>query len=385
MEITPSPIEEPTTKKSGFFGGIKNFFRGSSSTTVDPLFDVTTAKPQNKFPAQNPGVPTTSNTLSNQKPPPLVIPQAPLMPLGPRPDTPPSSPIAGNSQQPPHWPQPHPVGGAVSASTTTTTSRPLHQQSAHNVQNNLPRPNVGQPNLPPGFAPYHPPKTQPSGLDLSYGGGFGASGGRPQSGGRPSFGMAPMTGVTSTSTSTSTTTSTTTARPSQSQLDFDLRGGFDSKKPGSPQAGKEDFPALPDPRKPPIKEDYPALPTPKSPTPSSPVNPSSPSAWNKPLPTPAYVAPTSTTTTVKTPLPASVPNDPGKGSGVSFVPHTGTSTTVRPGFQAQGGNSVATDDEIRTLTETLYTKEVNNQLNLITINAQGKTRSIDSTDEAPQP
>ncbi|XP_065363286.1 endoribonuclease CG2145 [Calliphora vicina] len=440
VEITPAPAEEPTTKRPWF----KKWFGGNSETTVDPLLQVTTAKP-----ALNPNVPGPSNqkppplvvpngpsaaSSSNQKPPPLVISNAPLVPLGPRPDTPSSSPFGAGAPQwpqantnagasststthptpfgarqpnPPH-PQPHPIGGVLS---TTTTLRPSVQQNSNNVQNNYPRPggvqqpnlppyqqninNVqqnlprpnGQPNLPPGFAPYHPPKSQPSGLDLSYGGGFNA---RPQAGGRPGFGLAsmttPATTSTSTSTSTSTTTSTTTARPQQ--LDFDLRGGFDSKKPVSPQPGKDDFPSLPAPRRPSIKEDYPALPVPKSPTPtpSSPLNPSSPSAWNKPLPTPSQLPTSSvTTSTVRTPTPKSpVAGSGGAAGGVSFVPHTGTTTTVRPGFEKQG-NNLATDDEIRSLTETLYTKEVNNQLSLITVNAQGKTRSIDSTDEAPQP
>ncbi|KAM7349042.1 endoribonuclease Arlr [Cochliomyia hominivorax] len=457
VEITPAPPEEATTKKPGFF---KRWFGGGSShTTADPLLEVTTAKPKTPLPAaplptaqtpaQNPSGPLGPS--SNQRPPPLVISNAPLVPLGPRPDTPSTSPFgagppqwpqpntnkaggssvsfgagspqvpqqtnanaagsgststttsatAGKPQTPPQWPQPHPVGGVLS-STTTTTLKPAIQQNAHNVQNNLPRPGgvvppnqlktfgrPAQPNLPPGFSPYQPPKSQPSGLDLSYGGGFNA---RPQQGGKPGFGLAPMTtpATTSTSATTSTTSTTTTTTSRPQQLDFDLRGDFDSKKPGSPQGGKEDFPSLPAPRRPSIKEDFPALPVPKSPTPtpSSPSSPSSPSAWNKPLPTPAQVPGGSvTSTTVRTPGPkspvaggAATPNK----NGVSFVPHSGTTTTVRPGFEKES-NNVATDDEIRSLTETLYTKEVNSQLNLITVNTQGKTRSIDSTDEAPQP
>jgi len=46
---------------------------------------------------------------------------------------------------------------------------------------------------------------------------------------------------------------------------------------------------------------------------------------------------------------------------------------------------VATDDEIRQLTEQLYTKETNTQLGNIQVNLQGRTRSIDSADEAPNP
>lgn len=57
---------------------------------------------------------------------------------------------------------------------------------------------------------------------------------------------------------------------------------------------------------------------------------------------------------------------------------------MRPGFQSSG-NSVATDDEIRQLTEQLYTKESNSQIGNIQVNLQGRTRSIDSADEAPNP
>lgn len=57
---------------------------------------------------------------------------------------------------------------------------------------------------------------------------------------------------------------------------------------------------------------------------------------------------------------------------------------MRPGFQSSG-NSVATDDEIRQLTELLYTKESNSQIGNIQVNLQGRTRSIDSADEAPNP
>lgn len=61
-----------------------------------------------------------------------------------------------------------------------------------------------------------------------------------------------------------------------------------------------------------------------------------------------------------------------------------STTTVRPGFQSSG-NSVASDDEIRQLTEQLYAKETNSQIGNIQVNIQGRTRSIDSADEAPNP
>lgn len=68
------------------------------------------------------------------------------------------------------------------------------------------------------------------------------------------------------------------------------------------------------------------------------------------------------------------------------MPHVpGPSTTAKPGAASgASGSSVASDDEIRALTEQLYAKE-QSLLNLVHVNPQGKTRSIDSTDEAPKP
>uniref|UniRef100_T1PE22 Endoribonuclease XendoU n=1 Tax=Musca domestica TaxID=7370 RepID=T1PE22_MUSDO len=473
VAITPAPPEEETTAKSGGFFGWFRRDKTTTTTTPLPVLEATTAKIPQTLPGPNnaalPGQ-TSGGAAAANRPPPLTINPAPLVPLGPRPDTPSTSPWGGNPKQPPQWPQSNPQnaqdkpefpgsangasgggtyvpGGAhmpgspiLPAATSTTTVKPTQPQSPYNVvnnvpkpsgptqsggafnfpaaptaqsnqnnlptpgqspnlptsqsttsQNNLPRPNVGgQPNVMPGFGPYQPPKkSQPSGFDLSYGGGGG--GVRPvQPSARPGFGPAPgvpntsgfaTSTTTSTTTSTSTTT-TTTAKPNQM--------GFDPKKPASPT--KEDFPALPGPRRPSIgggvKEDFPALPVPKSPTPtpSSPHSPSSPSAWNKPLPTP--VAAATSTTTPKTPTPKlpAAPGSPG-GNGVSFVPHSGgRTTTVRPGFQSSTDNNpTASDAEIQSLTETLYNKETNSQLSLLTVNPQGKTRSIDSTDEAPQP
>lgn len=501
MVITPEPPVEETTK-SGFFSGVKSWFRGSATTTTAlPVLDATTPKTPQTSTGTNYAAPAqTSGGV--QRPPPFVLNPAPMVPLGPRPDTPSTSPWGNNPQQPPQWPQPNPpMGGAsgkpqnpqaasggsptsggtympggahipgsaiIPGGSPTSTQKPTQPQSPHTVPNNLPRPggvptqnnlpsqngqssptsqttqnnlprpggtqsnypaaptaqsnpnNIprgqapsfptsqttnnqnnfnhpsagGQPSLLPGFGSYKPPsKSQPSGFDLSYGGGSA----RPsQPAGRPGVGVPSGTSTTATpgfGSSIGTPgspTSTTTNKPQQ--MDFDLRlGPVDPKKPGTPT--KEDFPSLPGPRRPStggVKEDFPALPAPKSPvpSPSSPVSPSSPSAWNKPLPTPVSVPTPSASTTPRSPTPKApaAPSGPG-GNGVSFVPHkNGPTTTVRPGFQSTSdGNSVATDAEIQTLTETLYTKETNSQLNLITVNPQGKTRSIDSTDEAPQP
>lgn len=414
---------------------MKNFFRGTT-TTAAPVIEITTPKsyaaPQ--APKLNGPAPiATSN--AGQKPPPLVLPHAPLMPLGPRPDTPLSSPYGGSAQQPPQWPQ-------ASAGPTTSTLRPPYQQNfpqkpqsgglapfggsqqpagglAPYGGNQQPAGGLapfggsqqpagglapfgsnqhpaGQPNLPPGFQPYRPQRPQPSGLDLSYG---GATGGRVPAGGYHGPGLAPLT----SSTTTTTTPRSAYGPPSPT---FDLRGGmgtssitpqapFTTTTPRSPHI-RDDFPPLNPPRRPStpgVREDFPALPTVRAPgspvptpgspvpTPASPNRPSSPSAWGGS--TPSWGTPS-------TPRPGSVapasptPALPG-GNRVSFVPRQpGGTTTIRPGTTGSG-NSLATDDEIRTLTEALFTKEVNSQLNLIRVNPQGKTRSIDSADEAPLP
>lgn len=308
------------------------------------------------------------------------------MPLGPRPDTPSSSPFGSSPVHGPQWPLAVGAAGHQTAPGQNHFSTPIPTATPQNG-----RPQGGAsstaPNLPPGFAPYRPQKPQPSGFDLSYSGG-GAAGGA-NNAQRPGFGLAPLT----------SSTTTTTLRPKtnvQPAGGIDLRFGSGGSSPTTstvhPHQSKDDFPNLPVPRRPSVKEDFPALPTPKSPGSPTPGTPTSPSAWQSPLPTPLHPA----VPAVK-PAPAVTPGhgstttttggtSTGGNSGVSFVPHTGgsTTTTVRPGFQSSG-NSVASDDEIRQLTEQLYTKESNSQINHINVNLQGRTRSIDSADEAPQP
>ncbi|ALC49493.1 CG2145 [Drosophila busckii] len=367
IEITPAPDVETTTKKSGWFGGFKKFFGSSSSETTTTTSTTTTTTTRR---------PVAATPTAAQKPPPLVISHAPLQPLGPRPDTPSSSPFGATPAHGPQWPAAAAGAGGATAQHNIGSSSTTAATAQHG------RPQLGPStaaNLPPGFAPYRPQKPQPSGFDLSYsGGGAGHGAG---AGMRPGSGLAPLT--SSTSTTTTTTQRPKMNMPGQPQP---MPGGIDLRFGGStststvkpPQHGKEQFPSLPGPRSPSIKEDYPALPTPRTPG-STPSTPNSPSAWQSPLPTPVVhpavpaVKPTMPTATT-----------PKSGSGVSFVPHTESSTTVRPGFTSTG-NSVATDDEIRQLTEQLYTKESNNQISQITVNLQGRTRSIDSGDEAPQP
>ncbi|KAH8245137.1 hypothetical protein KR032_005329, partial [Drosophila birchii] len=342
VQITPDPLDtltETTTKKSSWFGGFKKFFGSDGTTTTTTT---TTERGRNTATTPTPNPKLAVTPTSPQKPPPLVISHAPLMPLGPRPDTPGSSPFGASP--PPATPP------------------------------------AGAPNLPPGFAPYRPQKPQPNSYDLSYGGGPGAGTGR------PGFGLA--------GTTTTTTTTTTTQRPKspgvQPNIDVRFSGpSSSSTTTARPQQQKEDFPALPGSRRPSQKEDFPALPPVKTPPGSPTPTPGSPSAWNSPLPTPQHpVHPAQPTKSSVTPTPTSVPT--------KFTPTTahaggsfggggvGTTSTVRPGFQSSG-NSVASDDEIRQLTEQLYAKETNSQIGNIQVNVQGRTRSIDSADEAPNP
>ncbi|XP_016978671.1 poly(U)-specific endoribonuclease homolog [Drosophila rhopaloa] len=344
VQITPDPLDavEATTKKSSWFGGFKKFFGSDATTTTT----TTTIAP----PAATSAKAAVTTSTAAKKPPPLVISNAPLMPLGPRPDTPASSPF-GASPPPasgPQWP--------------SSSARPTPPQSPQlPVQGRPQQGGTAAPSLPPGFAPYRPQKPQPNSYDLSYGGGPAPAAGR------PGFGVA--TSTASTTTTTQRPTSTTTGKTPQQ---------------------KEDFPALPGPRRPSQKEDFPALPAAKTPPGSPTPTPGSPSAWQSPLPTPQHpVHPPTKVTPTPTPSSHTLTPTPTPAHGVSFGPHKVggggfTTTTVRPGFQSSG-NSVATDDEIRQLTEQLYSKETNNQIGNIQVNLQGRTRSIDSADEAPNP
>ncbi|XP_020804960.1 poly(U)-specific endoribonuclease homolog [Drosophila serrata] len=366
VQITPDPLDsltETTTKKSSWFGGFKKFFGSDGTTTTTTTTTTERGRNMATTPTPNPKLAVTPT--SAQKPPPLVISHAPLMPLGPRPDTPGSSPFGAS---------PPPASGPQWPTAASSTKPPLPQQpqlpAPGRPQTNGVPP-AGAPILPPGFAPYRPQKPQPNSYDLSYGGGPGAGTGR------PGFGLAGTT---------TTTTTTTTQRPKSPgvQPNIDVRFSGPSSSSTTtvrPQQQKEDFPALPGPRRPSQKEDFPALPPVKTPPGSPTPTPGSPSAWNSPLPTPQHpVHPAQPTKSSVTPTPASVPT--------KFTPtpaHGGGSTsTVRPGFQSSG-NSVATDDEIRQLTEQLYAKETNSQIGNIQVNIQGRTRSIDSADEAPNP
>ncbi|XP_065077283.1 endoribonuclease CG2145-like [Ochlerotatus camptorhynchus] len=148
-----------------------------------------------------------------------------------------------------------------------------------------------------------------------------------------------------------------------------------------PSTAKDAFPALPAvsttaasaPKPPPIppkaSDAFPALPSkPGSPTPASVPTSTIANAWNKPLPT----------------QPPAVPA--GGKPGVSFVPTqapaAGGTTRTTPRYSE---GPTATDDELATLSEQLFSKENTNLNKHVRANYQRQTLSSSSVDEAPSP
>lgn len=160
-------------------------------------------------------------------------------------------------------------------------------------------------------------------------------------------------------------------------------------KPGTPSSPSKDaFPPLPSvpttaasiPKPPPTPpkptlstpktvEAFPALPAkPGSPTPSPVPTSTVANAWNKPLP--------------------NQPPSPSAGGkpGVSFVPTqapVGGSTAKTTPRYTEG--STATDDELATISEQLFSKENTNLNKHVRVNYQRQTLSSSSVDEAAEP
>ncbi|XP_062565436.1 endoribonuclease CG2145-like [Armigeres subalbatus] len=160
-------------------------------------------------------------------------------------------------------------------------------------------------------------------------------------------------------------------------------------KPGTPTSPSKDaFPPLPSvpttaasiPKPPPTPpkptlstpktvEAFPALPAkPGSPTPSPVPSSTVANAWNKPLP--------------------NQPPSPSAGGkpGVSFVPTqapVGGSTAKTTPRYTEG--STATDDELATISEQLFSKENTNLNKHVRVNYQRQTLSSSSVDEAAEP
>lgn len=188
------------------------------------------------------------------------------------------------------------------------------------------------------------------------------------------------------------TVSTTTAKSAvtTAKAGATVLGQTSTVKPGTPttakpSTAKDAFPALPavsttaasapkpppTPSKPTPKpaEAFPVLPPkPGSPTPASVPTSTVANAWNKPLPTQPPAAPVA-----------------GK-PGVSFVPTqapaAGGTTRTTPRYSE---GSTATDEELATLSEQLFSKENTNLNKHVRANYQRQTMSSSSVDDAPNP
>ncbi|KAL7017013.1 hypothetical protein ACKWTF_010226 [Chironomus riparius] len=142
-----------------------------------------------------------------------------------------------------------------------------------------------------------------------------------------------------------------------------LPGGRPQQTPTQPQR----FSPPPIPTK---KDDFPPLPSvtgrPQQPGVPTTSTPAVPNAWN-----------------VKPQIPTDKP--------VSFFsqpPPVITTTTRRPQVQTQGSRdseSKATDAELLTLSDSLFSKDIYNPFKFVIVNYQGRTQSSATTDEASQP
>lgn len=258
---TPAPV--PTTKKSTFFGGIRNLFKSKDSAAADVA--VTTPQPP------TPTTPTTATVAGSKMIAALIVPSSTAKPA-----------VVGASATSTTTVTPT----TSTTTTTTTTAKPPTQDSPLGTTTTIRTPTV------PTFGP------------------------RPRD---------PLHDFESYATITLTT------------------------------------------KKPKVKEDFPALPAPRR-----------PAAAATPTAAPAAAAA------------AAVPN--AWGNGVSFVTTprptagAGGSTTVGPTTTAATANPAgeASDAELEALTEVLYGKE-NSLLPLVTLNYQTRTQSSGTTDEAPLP
>lgn len=202
--------------------------------------------------------------------------------------------------------------------------------------------------------------------------------------------VAPTTTVKGAVTVSTTTAKSAAVTVSTPKAVTPVAAQTSTVKPGTPTVAtpttaKDAFPVLPGvsttaasalkppptPPKPTPKasEAFPALPPkPDSPTPASVPTSTVASAWNKPLPT--------------QPPAASAGGKP----GVSFVPTqapaAGGTTRTTPRYSE---GPTASDDELATLSEQLFSKENTNLNKHVRANYQRQTLSSSSVDEAPNP
>lgn len=365
--VTPPPPVETTTKKSGFFSGIKNFFSRSSTENSKEIISSTapsviTPKPSiNTIPVQSPlspkgqntfnppiggqSLPTGTSLSSNRdyinpnvgplsgdtsipvRPPiagPVLNPSTPVKNAA---STSPTSPSNRRDYVAPIRPAAPNHGGGTSfpqgssSTSTSTTILPTQPNSRRDYVNpHLPTPKSPLQPIQP-VLPNHPNilPNQPTSSPAIH---------PPNTGGRRDYVNPNVGGQTN-------------------------------------PLNANDFPALPTPKNPPTKDDFPPLPPPRrhpgQPNPN-PAVPTPNSAWSKPGGQPDQ-------------------------NRVSFVPNqpepSSTVNTIGDSVGGAAKNKLASDEEISILTENLLSKDSNNQNKHITLNLQGKTRSTERTDEAP--
>ena len=171
---------------------------------------------------------------------------------------------------------------------------------------------------------------------------------------------------TSTTQKSSSTTTNRVIQPTQSTST--------TKRPQQPPS-RDEFPALPSPgrpqNQPPSRDEFPPLPSSNNNQPPAAQQPTNaPNAWNvrpqiptiKPVNTFTQIIPTksSTTTTTTTRRPALPQNTPKISDGP------------------------VTDAELLTLSESLFSKDINNPFRYVTVNYQGRTQSSATNDAASQ-
>lgn len=113
-----------------------------------------------------------------------------------------------------------------------------------------------------------------------------------------------------------------------------------------------------------------------------------PNAWGQPLATPAPQPPNAWGKPPVNP-PPSPPNAWGKPPGTASTQSYFIPTKNPNSFPQTTASSVSagpvTDAELLTLSESLFSKDVNNPFKYVTVNYQGRTYSSANTDEASQP
>lgn len=180
--------------------------------------------------------------------------------------------------------------------------------------------------------------------------------------------VAPVVAPTSTvKPGTPTVASPTASKPSTAKDAFPPLPAVSTTAASVPKPPPT--PPKPSASTPKTAEAFPALPPkPGSPTPASVPTSTVASAWNKPLPT-------------------QPPSPPVAGKpGVSFVPTqapVGGSTARTTPRYTEG--PTATDDELATLSEQLFSKENTNLNKHVRVNYQRQTLSSSTVDDAPDP